>query len=121
MADPTILTTATASAAVLTVAGVSTGIPLDLVVPAFLGALWSLRYHPPAGLAVRVCQVVTGALFAAWLTPVVAHSMGALIPGVTAGPDLVRFPAAFAIGFGGLRVLAARTARAVEVKEGADK
>lgn len=109
MPEPALTATAITSAAVLTVAGVSTGIPLDLIAPAFLGALWSLRVRPPAGLLTRVGQVVIGALFGAWTAPVVAHSVGGLLPGVSAGPELVRFPAALAIGYAGLRMLAART------------
>lgn len=117
MADPTAVATATVSAAFLTIAGVSTGIPLDLLPPAFLGALWSLRAHPPASLWWRVAQVFGGALCGAWTAPLAAHYLHVIAPGAEAVPQVARYPIAIALGFGGLRLLAAFTDRLAAVEK----
>lgn len=103
MSEPS--TTAAGVAGGIMLAGVATGLQADLVFPAFVGAIWSLKaLDPGGGIAWRVLQVVVGTLIAAWATPVAAQVMNGMLPPSLSGLDALRYPLAWAIGWGGLRL-----------------
>lgn len=110
MSEPT-STTAAAVGGVITVAGVATGLPADMLLPGFVGALWALRSVDEGHVGWRVVQVVVGTLGAAWCAPVLA-AMAANTVG--AEVQLVRFPLALVLGWGGLRYLLPRAQRLLE-------
>lgn len=67
MPEPTSTTSAAAVAGgLITVAGIATGLPADLILPSFVGALWALRQAPEGGAWSRVLQVLAGTLLACW-------------------------------------------------------
>lgn len=112
MAEPA--THAAASAAsVITVSGLATGLPADLILPAFVGALWSLRAAKQSGLVMRVWQVATGTLGAAWGSQAAAAALIGFMPTVAGAPNIKYF-VAFGMGFSLLRLLDAWTRRKEE-------
>ncbi|TMW77979.1 hypothetical protein FG147_02475 [Thauera sp. UPWRP] len=104
MSEPT-STTAAALGGVITVAGVATGLPADMLLPGFVGALWAIRTADEGAVGWRVVQVVVGTLAAAWCAPVLA-GMAANTMG--AETHVVKFPLALVLGWGGLRFLLPR-------------
>ncbi len=100
---------------VLTVAGISTGIPVDVLLPAFMGALYSLKNMEEGGFGARLTQVIGGTLFAAWSAPYAASAIAYFLPAVQhVDPAGVRFPAAALLGWGGLTLVLPRLQRFVE-------
>lgn len=103
MSEPS--TTAAGVAGGIMLAGVATGLQADLVFPAFVGAIWSLKaLEPGGGVVWRVVQVVVGTLIGAWATPVAAQAVTGMLPAALAGMEALRYPLAWAIGWGGLRL-----------------
>lgn len=104
MSEPT-TTTAAAIGGVITVAGVATGLPADMLLPAFVGSLWALRHADEGTMLWRTLQVVVGTLAAAWCAPVLAG-----VASSTTGAEVhvVKFPLALVLGWGGLRFLLPR-------------
>lgn len=91
---------------VIHVAGITTGVPLDLILPAFCGALWSLRKADPGGNLVRVAQVLIGTLIASGGAAAAVALLVLMIPGAgSVDPAPLRWPSAFLIGWGGLRLV----------------
>lgn len=109
MPGPTTHAGAAAFGSVITVAGVATGVPPDLILPSAAGAMYALLHTKEGRPWGRVVLVVVGTLFATWcaipLTLVAADMVPLLgkIPG-----DVLRYPLAFLIGWGGLRALTLR-------------
>lgn len=106
MTEPTSAVTAAAvSGSVITIVGLSTGLPAEMIMPAFAGALWALLSVPEGRPVVRVGQVFVGTLLAAWSAhPLAAIAVGMLPAAVTLPPDALRYPVAFCIGWGGLSI-----------------
>lgn len=107
MAETT--TTAVASTAI-TMAGLATGLPPELILPAFSGALWSIRGARKGGVLGRVWQVATGTLFGAWASQSAAAFVTGIWPALQTASG-IKYPTAFAVGFMGLRLLEAWGAR----------
>ena len=59
---------------------------------------------PGGGVVWRVVQVVVGTLIGAWATPVAAQAVTGMLPAALAGMEALRYPLAWAIGWGGLRL-----------------
>lgn len=121
MSEPTAVAaaaTATAPAtagAGIVVAGIATGLPADLLLPCFVGALWSLRGAGEGGPWARVVQVFFGTLMAAWFAEPAAAMVAGAVSGVAAiDSSLMRFPMAFALGWGGLSIVLGGLARLAE-------
>lgn len=114
-ATSTASTAASAGSSIM-VAGLATGLPAELIFPAFVGALWALRSAGQGGHLARVAQVIIGTLFAAWTaTPVtlVAASITASITPEVSGisVDHISYPVAFCLGWGGLNIVLDRIGR----------
>lgn len=93
-------------------AGIATGLPADLIFPSFVGALWALRSVDEGGNWSRVLQVVAGTLFAAWSAVPAALAAASVVPhAAQIDPALLRYPVAFAIGWGGLSIVLNRIGR----------
>lgn len=103
MSEPTSITAGSLAGGIM-VAGVATGLQAELVLPAFVGALWSLKALDPGSVGWRVVQVVVGTLAATWSTPLAAQFAAQTMP-VTAGitSEMLRYPVALALGWGVLR------------------
>lgn len=107
MTDPT--TTAAAAGAGIMVAGLATGLPADLILPAFVGAIASLRTAEEGGPWARVLQVFVGTLLAAWTAAPVTLLAGEILPAASRVPvEMLRYPVAFSLGWGGLRLVLPR-------------
>lgn len=105
MADPTAPTIALAATGI-TVFGVATGLPPDLILPSFCGALWALRSCGQASMLTRISQVFAGTMFATWMTPVAALLVGKFLPEAAGvSPAALRFPVAVLLGWGGLSLV----------------
>lgn len=106
MTEPATTTAAHALAGTgIMVAGIATGLPADLIFPSFVGALWALKTAEQGGPWARVLQVVAGTLFAAWSAAPASLGAAGVIPQVAQiDPGMLRYPLAFAIGWGGLRL-----------------
>lgn len=103
MTEPT--STAIATAGGIMVAGVATGLPADLIFPGFVGAVWALRDVAEGGHWARVAQVVVGTLLAAWAAAPLALFAASVVPGAASIPaEMLRYPLAFAVGWGGLSI-----------------
>lgn len=112
MTEPASTTTAAATAGSIMIAGLATGLPADLIFPGFVGALWALRTAEPGGPWSRVMQVVVGTLLAAWTAVPVSLAAASVVPqAAQIAPELLRYPVAFALGWGGLSFLLDRVAR----------
>lgn len=112
MTEPTTTTAAAAAAGSIMVAGVATGLPADLIFPGFVGALWALRTAEQGGPWARVLQVLIGTLLASWTAVPVSLAAASIVPEAAAiSPDLLRYPVAFALGWGGLSILLDRIGR----------
>lgn len=111
--DPTSTTSSAAVAGgLITVAGIATGLPADLILPGFVGALWALRTAPEGGAWGRVMQVLIGTLLAAWTAAPLSLLAGQIAPQAASIPaHMLRYPAAFLIGWGGLTLLLRRVER----------
>lgn len=107
MTEPT--ATAAAAGAGIMVAGLATGIPAELILPAFVGALASLRAMDEGGPWARVMQVFAGTLLAAWTAAPVTLLAGDILPIASRVPaEMLRYPVAFSLGWGGLRFVLPR-------------
>ncbi len=107
MTEPT--ATAAAAGAGIMVAGLATGLPADLILPAFVGALASLRAMEEGGPWARVLQVFAGTLIAAWTAAPVSLLAGDILPAASRVPiEMLRYPVAFLLGWGGLRFVLPR-------------
>ena len=105
MSEPTTLSAAATAGLLITVAGIPTGLPSDLVFPGFVGALWALRAIETGGVFARVGQVLAGTLLAAWSAHPVAQIAGGMLPAsLSIATDSLRYPAAFCVGWGGLTI-----------------
>ena len=94
------------------VAGIATGLPADLIFPGFVGALWALRSMEEGQPWWRVLQVIVGTLVAAWSAVPVSLAAASVVPQTAQiQPDLLRYPAAFLVGWGGLSILLVRAGR----------
>lgn len=112
MTEPTSMTAAAAAGGVITVAGLATGVPPDLILPSFCGALWALRAVEQGGIVARGLQVVAGTLLAAWCAPALSQMAAALVPAAAGvDPALLRFPVAALVGWGGISILLPRVGR----------
>lgn len=110
MTEPT--ATAAAAGAGIMVAGLATGLPSDLILPAFVGALASLRAMEEGGPWARVLQVVAGTLAAAWAAQPVTLLAGDVAPWIDRIPDeMMRYPIAFCLGWGGLSLVLPRVGK----------
>ena len=107
MPEPTTTTSAAAYAGgLITIAGITTGLPADLILPGFVGALWALRTAPEGGACGRVLQVLIGTLLAAWTAAPLSLIAGQIAPQAADIPaDMLRYPVAFAIGWSGLTIV----------------
>lgn len=109
--------TATASAAAATsimLFGVATGLPADLIFPSFVGALWALRSAAEGGPWARALQVVAGTLFAAWSAVPASLMFAHVVPTAAGVPaDMLRYPVAVCLGWGGLALVLGRMERAI--------
>lgn len=110
MLEPTTTTGATAVAGgLITVAGIATGLPADLILPSFVGALWALRTAPEGGAWSRVLQVLAGTLLACWSATPLSLVAGQVMPEAADVPaQMLRYPLAFVVGWGGLSILLRR-------------
>jgi hypothetical protein len=107
-------TTSAVVATTITIAGVATGIPGDLILPAFCGALWALRTLPEGGIVSRVSHVAAGTLFAAWSTPALSLMAASVVPAAAGiDPSVLRLPIAALVGWGGIRLLLPRVERLI--------
>lgn len=115
MTEPATSATATAIAGTgIMVAGIATGLPADLIFPSFVGALWALKTAEQGGPWARVLQVIAGTLFAAWSAHPASLAAGTVVPqSAQIDPSLLRYPLAFAIGWGGLKLGLGRFERTV--------
>lgn len=112
MTEPASTTTAAATAGSIMIAGLATGLPADLIFPGFVGALWALRSAEQGGPWWRVLQVVAGTLLAAWTAVPVSLAAASIAPQTAQiNPDLLRYPVAFAMGWGGLSIVLARVGK----------
>lgn len=105
MSEPTTLSAAATAGLLITVAGIPTGLPSDLVFPGFIGALWALRAIEAGGVLARIGRVLAGTLLAAWSAhPLAIIAAGVLPVSVSVAPETLRYPVAFAVGWGGLSI-----------------
>ena len=112
MTEPASTTAAAATAGSIMVAGLATGLPADLIFPGFVGALWALRSMDEGGPWARVLQVIVGTLLAAWSAVPLSMAAASVVPqAAQINPELLRYPAAFAVGWGGLSILLERVGR----------
>lgn len=114
MTEPALTTTAGHALAGtgIMVAGIATGLPADLIFPSFVGALWALKTAEQGGPWARVLQVITGTLFAAWSAHPASLAASTVVPqAAQIDPSLLRYPLAFAIGWGGLKLGLGRVER----------
>lgn len=110
MTEPT--STAAAAGAGIMIAGLATGLPADLILPAFVGAIASLRAAEEGGPWARVLQVFVGTLLAAWTAAPVTLLAGEIMPVTSRIPDeMMRYPVAFALGWGGLSLVLPRVGK----------
>lgn len=120
MTEPATTTAAHALAGTgIMVAGITTGLPADLIFPSFVGALWALKTAEQAAPWARVLQVIAGTLLAAW-SAAPASIAAASIAAATVVPDgthiessLLRYPIAFVIGWCGLKLGLGRIERII--------
>lgn len=113
MTEPATTATAHAIAGTgIVVAGIATGLPADLIFPSFVGALWALRTAEQGGPWARVLQVIVGTLLAAWSAVPVSMAAASVVPAAAQiNTDLLRYPVAFAVGWGGLSIALDRVGR----------
>lgn len=111
MSEPTsvIATAGVASVPIITIAGLNTGLPVDMILPSFVGAVWALVSVQEGRFVVRVTQVFFGTLLAAWSAqPIAGIAAGIAVrmlpSGVSISSDALSWPVAFGIGYGGLSV-----------------
>jgi uncharacterized membrane protein YcfT len=112
--EPTTSTSAlaiTASAAGLTVFGVTTGLHPNLLLAGLFGGLIAMSYHPPSGILARILFMVGSALIAGYVAPAAAAIIAASAASLLSWwprditHQVIQFPVAFLIGFLGLRWL----------------
>lgn len=114
MSEPTSITAAGLAGGIM-LAGVATGLQAELVLPAFVGAIWSLKAMQSGGVAWRVLQVVVGTLGATWSAPLAAQFAAQMVPdAMNVTPEMLRYPVALAVGWGGLRLLLPRLERLMQ-------
>lgn len=91
------------AAGLITIAGVATGLPNDLVFPSFAGALWALRRAEEDNLFWRIVQLLVGTLSAVWITPPALLIAGQIIPLLDHIPqEVLRYPLAMTVGWMGI-------------------
>ena len=109
MADLTTPAAAAAFGSAITVAGVATGIPPDLVLPGAAGAMYAVLRTDEGRAWGRVVQVVVGTLFATWCALPLSIVAADVMPILGKVPqDMLRYPLALVLGWGGLRALTLR-------------
>lgn len=112
MTEPATTTSVAATAGGIMIAGLATGLPAELIFPAFVGALWSLRSASEGSAIARVTQVLIGTLAAAWMAMPVTLAAASFVPeAASISADILRYPVAFALGWGGLSILLDRIGR----------
>lgn len=112
MTEPASTTSIAATAGGIMIAGLATGLPADLIFPGFVGALWALRTAEQGGPIARMVQVVVGTLLAAWTAVPVSLAAASIAPAAAQiNPELLRYPVAFAMGWGGLSIVLARVGK----------
>ena len=113
-----------ASAAGLTVFGVTTGLHPNILLAGLFGGLIAMSYHPPTGFIPRILFMIGSALIAGYVAPaaaaIAASAAASLISwwprDITR--DAMQYPVAFLIGFLGLRWLMPAVLRRAEKLEG---
>lgn len=109
MAELTTPAAAAAFGSAITVAGVATGIPPDLVLPSAAGAMYAVLRTDEGRAWGRVVQVVVGTLFATWCALPLSIVAADVMPLLSKIPqDMLRYPLALVLGWGGLRALTLR-------------
>lgn len=94
----------------LVVAGVQSGLRIDLMPPAFVFALWSLRRSPEAGRLDKFLRVLAGTCFGAWGGWPLALAVTSVVPknlhryldvAATLSPTSLQYLTAGLIGYAG--------------------
>ena len=126
--EPTTSTSAllstAASAAGLTLFGVTTGLPPNILLAGLFGGMIAMSYHPPSGIVARVLFMLGSSLIAGYIAPaaaaIAASAAASLISwwprDITV--QVMQFPVAFLIGYLGLRWLMPAIARRAQKLEG---
>ena len=92
-----------AAATLITVAGIATGLPSDLIFPGFAGSLWAIKSAQETSIFWRIVQLVVGTLLAAWITHPFLFLVNQLIPVLNpVPPEVLKYPVAFLSGWWGL-------------------
>lgn len=99
MSEPTAIA-ASATAAGIVIAGVSTGLQPELLVAGAAGGWWAMSYQESMPALKRGTRIVLSALVAAWSTPLAASFID--LPGRM---HMLQFPVAMAIGLATIDVL----------------
>lgn len=112
MPDPVTQTTMGASnaipvsATIITIAGIATGLPNDLIFPGFAGSLWAIKSAQETSIFWRIVQLVIGTLLAAWVTHPFLYLVNQVFPVLSVvPPDILKYPVAMVAGWGGLTKL----------------
>ena len=86
--------------------GVHTGLHLDLMVPAIIGALGSLRYSESTNVWRKYIEVLVSAALGAWSAYPAALLMLAVTPEAATVPVMLsRYLVALGVGYAGLALL----------------
>lgn len=106
MADLTVAAASAATAAGITVLGVSTGLDPAVLIAGFAGGLWAQSYNPPAHWLQRLAATALAAILAGYFTPAAAVMLSAsdTIKGALPGHAL-QLPVAVLVGLLAQRVL----------------
>lgn len=106
MADLSVVAAGAATAAGVTILGVSTGLDPAVLIAGFAGGLWAQSYNPPAHWLQRLAATALAAILAGYFTPAAAAVLAAsdTIKGALPGQAL-QLPVAVLVGLLAQRVL----------------
>lgn len=106
MADLTVAAAATATAAGVTILGVSTGLDPALLIAGFAGGLWAQSYTRPAHWLQRLAATALASILAGYFAPAAAVVLSAsdTVRGALPGQAL-QLPVAVLVGLLAQRVL----------------
>jgi hypothetical protein len=106
MSDVSSVAMATATAAGVTLFGVSTGLDPSLLIAGFAGGLWAQSYSPAAHWLHRLAATALAAILAGYVTPAAAAVLAAsdTIKGALPG-QMLQLPVAVLVGLLAQRVL----------------
>lgn len=106
MADLSVAAAGAATAAGITVLGVSTGLDPALLIAGFAGGLWAQSYNPPAHWLQRLAATALAAILAGYFAPAAAVVLSAsdTVKGALPGHAL-QLPVAVLVGLLAQRVL----------------